>query len=108
MVGICFAYQGFLLFSGKVLVRAEQLNNVLAACVGQRCLAKCLCRLVLPPQGELPWIGTILLLNALERAYMVCKNVAIYGVALRSLNDRTTKLYQRYGFVIVKMRSTPL
>jgi ribosomal protein S18 acetylase RimI-like enzyme len=43
-------------------------------------------------------LGTVLLMNALERAYLVSENVAVFGVALRSLNDRTTKLYERYGF----------
>jgi ribosomal protein S18 acetylase RimI-like enzyme len=43
-------------------------------------------------------LGTILLLNALQRAHFISRNVAFYGVALRSLNDRTTALYAKYGF----------
>ncbi|MBD3756041.1 MAG: GNAT family N-acetyltransferase [Gammaproteobacteria bacterium] len=43
-------------------------------------------------------LGTLLLMNALERAHRVSKDVAFYGVALRSLNERTTKLYKKYGF----------
>lgn len=43
-------------------------------------------------------LGTILLLNALERAYAISRNVSFYGVALRSLNERTTVLYEKYGF----------
>lgn len=44
-------------------------------------------------------LGTLLLMNALQRSYYVSKHVSFYGVALRSLNDRTTQLYLRYGFV---------
>jgi ribosomal protein S18 acetylase RimI-like enzyme len=43
-------------------------------------------------------LGKILLLNALERSYYVAQNVAVFGVALRSLNDRTTRLYESYRF----------
>lgn len=43
-------------------------------------------------------LGTILLMNALQRSYFVAQNVAVFGVALRSLNERTTKFYERYGF----------
>jgi len=45
-------------------------------------------------------LGTILLANALERSHRVSQNVVVFGVALRSLNDRTTELYERYGFGI--------
>jgi hypothetical protein len=37
-------------------------------------------------------------MNALIRAYNVSKNVSVFGVALTSLNENTTRLYQRYGF----------
>jgi ribosomal protein S18 acetylase RimI-like enzyme len=43
-------------------------------------------------------LGTIMLMNALQRSYYVAQNVAVFGVALRSLNERTSKLYARYGF----------
>lgn len=43
-------------------------------------------------------LGTLLLLNALRKAHTVALNVAFYGVALKSLNDRTTALYRKYGF----------
>lgn len=39
-----------------------------------------------------------MLADALRRVHIVSQHVAFYGVALRSLNDDTTKLYQRYGF----------
>jgi ribosomal protein S18 acetylase RimI-like enzyme len=53
-------------------------------------------------------LGTILLINALRRAYYVSQNVSVFGVALRSLNERTTKLYQRYGFGLRDDSATPL
>lgn len=43
-------------------------------------------------------LGTILFIDALRRAHMIAQNVAVYGIALRSLNERTTKLYSKYGF----------
>jgi GNAT superfamily N-acetyltransferase len=43
-------------------------------------------------------LGTLLLLSALRRAHFVAVNVAVYGVALRSLNERTTNFYERQGF----------
>lgn len=43
-------------------------------------------------------IGTILLIDALTRAYRVSNDVAFYGVALRSLNEKTTTFYERFGF----------
>lgn len=45
-------------------------------------------------------LGTLLLIDCLRRAHLVSQHVAFYGVGLRSLNDRTTKLYQKYGFAI--------
>jgi GNAT superfamily N-acetyltransferase len=53
-------------------------------------------------------LGTILLLNALQRAYTISKNVSFYGVALRSLNDRTTVLYEKYGFTKREDVTNPL
>jgi ribosomal protein S18 acetylase RimI-like enzyme len=53
-------------------------------------------------------LGTILLINALRRAYYVSQNVAVFGVALRSLNERTTILYEKYGFGLRESSQTPL
>jgi GNAT superfamily N-acetyltransferase len=53
-------------------------------------------------------LGKILLMNALRRSYYVSQNVAVFGVALRSLNERTTKLYQKYGFGLREQTKTPL
>jgi hypothetical protein len=47
-------------------------------------------------------------MNALQRAHYIGQNVAIFGVALRSLNEKTTKLYQKYGFGIRDEGPTPL
>lgn len=43
-------------------------------------------------------VGTVLLLNALERAANTIRNIGVYGVALNALNDRAAGLYDRYGF----------
>lgn len=43
-------------------------------------------------------LGTILLMNALSRAFVVSQHVAVFGIALRSLNDSTTKYYEKHGF----------
>lgn len=43
-------------------------------------------------------IGTVLLLNALERCAIVIRNIGAYGVALNALNDEAAALYDRYGF----------
>lgn len=45
-------------------------------------------------------IGTILLIDAIRRAYLVSRHVAVYGVALRSLNDRTKLKYEKHGFTV--------
>lgn len=45
-------------------------------------------------------IGGHLLMRTFEQAYEVRRYVPIYGVALRSLNERTTSLYQTLGFRI--------
>lgn len=45
-------------------------------------------------------LGTLMLVDALKRAHMVWQHVAFYGVALRSLNERTTRLYEKFGFGI--------
>jgi GNAT superfamily N-acetyltransferase len=47
-------------------------------------------------------LGKLLLIDALRRAHHVSTHVAFYGVGLRSLNDRTTKLYEKYGFGIAR------
>jgi GNAT superfamily N-acetyltransferase len=43
-------------------------------------------------------IGTVLLLNALERCAIVIRNIGAYGVALNALTDDSAALYDRYGF----------
>ncbi|MCV2870615.1 GNAT family N-acetyltransferase [Defluviimonas sp. WL0002] len=43
-------------------------------------------------------LGTHMLMDALKKASAVSDIVPIYGVALRSLNDRTTAFYERLGF----------
>ncbi len=43
-------------------------------------------------------IGTGLMVNALRRCTFIASNVAIYGVALNSLNDRTTAFYRGLHF----------
>lgn len=44
--------------------------------------------------------GTALLMDALEKSYEVSEIISPYGVALRSLNDRTTKFYKEMGFAV--------
>jgi GNAT superfamily N-acetyltransferase len=53
-------------------------------------------------------LGRMLLIDALKRAHSVSKNVAVYGVALRSLNDRTTAFYEKHGFGVIEDGKTPL
>jgi len=53
-------------------------------------------------------IGTYLLMDSLLRAYEVSKNIAVYGVALRSLNDKTTQFYSSWGFVQRDDNQNPL
>jgi ribosomal protein S18 acetylase RimI-like enzyme len=53
-------------------------------------------------------IGTVLLVDAIQRVYGVSTNVPIFGLALRSLNDDTTKLYRKYGFVPKESGPHPL
>ena len=43
-------------------------------------------------------LGKFLLLDALRRTHWISQHIAFYGVALRSLNERTTKLYEKFGF----------
>lgn len=45
-------------------------------------------------------MGTGLMVSALRRCANVVRSVAIYGVALNSLNDRTTAFYKRLNFGI--------
>lgn len=53
-----------------------------------------------PLQGN--GLGQHLLMDCLRRSYHVFHHVPFYGIGLRSLNERTTKLYQRYGFAIAE------
>lgn len=56
-------------------------------------------------------LGTVLLMDCLHRVHFVSEHVAFYGVGLRSLNARTTKLYTKFGFGMAKdeeKSSTPL
>ncbi len=43
-------------------------------------------------------IGTVLLMNALERCAVVIRNIGAYGVALNALNDDSASFYDHYGF----------
>ena len=43
-------------------------------------------------------LGTVLLIDALKRAYQISQNAALLAVVLTSVNERTTKFYQRHGF----------
>jgi hypothetical protein len=47
-------------------------------------------------------------MNAIIRSYNVSKNVAIYGICLKSLNDETTKKYEKHGFVVKEDKPIPL
>jgi ribosomal protein S18 acetylase RimI-like enzyme len=47
-------------------------------------------------------LGTFLLIDALARCHRIALNVGFCGVALHSLNERTTKLYTKYDFVVAK------
>ncbi len=51
-------------------------------------------------------LGSILLIDALRRTYEISKNVAFYGIALRSLNDSTTELYRKFGFGVAPNESS--
>ena len=44
-------------------------------------------------------IGKIMMVDALKRACKVSFNIPFYGVALRSMNDKTTLFYEKLGFV---------
>jgi GNAT superfamily N-acetyltransferase len=43
-------------------------------------------------------IGTVLLMNALERCAIVIRNIGAYGVALSALTDDAAAFYDHYGF----------
>jgi ribosomal protein S18 acetylase RimI-like enzyme len=43
-------------------------------------------------------IGTMLLLNALERCAIAMRQIGAYGVALNALTEGSFKLYEKYGF----------
>ena len=47
-------------------------------------------------------LGTLMLIDALKRTQSVSDNVAIFGIALRSLNSKTTTLYKNSGFGIAE------
>jgi GNAT superfamily N-acetyltransferase len=53
-------------------------------------------------------VGTVMLIDALRRAYYVSRHVPVYGVALRSLNEQTTKFYEKNGFVVRDEATNPL
>lgn len=53
-------------------------------------------------------LGTIMLMNALQRSHYISQNVAVFGVALRSLNERTTRFYEKFGFGIREDGAAPL
>ena len=53
-------------------------------------------------------MGRLLLIDALKRAHSISENVAVYGVALRSLNDRTTAFYEKHGFGRIEDKKFPL
>lgn len=53
-------------------------------------------------------LGTMLLIDALRRAYGLSEHVGFYGVALRSLNEDTNRLYTKYGFVQIDDSPNPL
>ena len=47
-------------------------------------------------------LGTLLLIDCLRRAHHISKHVAFYGVGLRSISEKTTEMYSKYGFGIVE------
>ena len=53
-------------------------------------------------------LGTTLLINALRRAYDVSQHIGFHGVALRSLNEDSARLYHRYGFRAIDNNHNPL
>ena len=53
-------------------------------------------------------IGRLLLIDALRRIHHVSGHVPLLGVALRSMNDRTTAFYEQHGFGIVRGGQHPL
>lgn len=53
-------------------------------------------------------MGRMLLIDALKRSYDVSRNIAVYGVGLRSLNERTTSFYEGHGFGRVDDERHPL
>jgi len=49
-----------------------------------------------------------MLMNALQRAFFVSNHVPFYGVALRSLNQKSTAFCDRVGFVQRENAQLPL
>jgi len=43
-------------------------------------------------------IGQVPMIDAVRRVYAVAKHLPVYGLALRSLNDRTRAYYKKFGF----------
>jgi hypothetical protein len=72
---------------------------------GNKALALCLCgkeRGVFLP-GRCARFG-----QCRVEGVVVAQHVAVFGVTLRSLNDRTTRLYECYGFGLREKCATPL
>lgn len=53
-------------------------------------------------------LGTIMLMDALKKAFLVSNHVPFYGVALRSLNEKTSLFYARKRFVPREPAQHPL
>jgi len=53
-------------------------------------------------------LGKLMLVDALKRAYTISQNAALLAVALRSIDQRSTDLYQKYGFGKRDDGQTPL
>lgn len=43
-------------------------------------------------------LGTLLIINALQRVITVAGHVAFYGVGIRPINEEAASLYQKFGF----------
>ena len=52
-------------------------------------------------------LGTLLLIDALKRAYQISQNAALLAVVLTSINERTTEFYERHGFGKRDNKSNP-
>lgn len=47
-------------------------------------------------------IGRVLLLDSLRKAFHAAETLPIYGIGLRSLNEKTTGFYKRMGFSVAE------